>query len=293
MKIAIALVLLTVGTVVFHFASPWWWTEIASNWGFIDTTILITFWVTGVVFVAVGLFTAYCCYKFSHREDRRADYEPENHKLEVWLTVATAVGVAIMLAPGLMAWNEFVTVPKGTPEIEVVGKQWDWIYRFPGKDGKLGKIDAKLISEKNPFGLSLKDPAGKDDILIEDNELHIPLGKPVKLLLRAQDVLHDYYVPQFRAKMDMVPGMVTFYWFTPTRTGTFDALCAELCGTGHYAMRGKVVVEKEDAFKKWLAGNPTFAKTQKAALENHDQPAGKGLAQADLDQTDTKSKRVN
>lgn len=293
MNFVIVLVLLTVGTIVFHFASPWWWTEIASNWGFIDTTILITFWVTGIVFVAVCLFTAFCVYKFRYSEDRRADYEPENHSLEVKLTVVTAIGVAIMLAPGLMAWNDFVTVPEGTPEVEVVGKQWSWIYRFPGKDGKMGKVDAKLISDDNPFGLSPKDPAGQDDVLIDDSELHLPLDKAVKLNLRAMDVLHDFYVPQFRAKMDMVPGTVTYYWFTPTRTGKFDVLCMELCGTGHYDMRGTVVVDKQADFDAWLAKNPTFAKTQKAALKGNGQPAGKGLAQADLEQTDKKSKRVN
>ena len=265
MYLAVAIVLVALGTVLFHFLSPWWWTPIASNWGYIDDTIIITFWVTGVVFVGILLFMAYCVYKYRYREDRRAAYEPENTKMEVWLPVLTTIGVVVMLTPGLFVWNQFVTVPEGAAEVEIVGKQWAWSYRLPGKDGVLGTSDTRLINDENPFGLNPKDPNGKDDVLIEDSELHLPLDKPVKVLLRSIDVLHDFYVPEFRAKMDMVPGAVTYFWFTPTRTGTFDALCFELCGTGHYLMRGTVVIDEEKAFQAWLNEQPTFAKTMAEA----------------------------
>ena len=261
MVVAIALILVGIGTLVFHLLSPWWWTPIASNWGYIDDTILITFWVTGVVFVAVMLFMAYCAFRYRYQKGRRAEYRPENNKLELWLTGLTTVGVVVMLTPGLFVWDQFVTVPEGAAEVEVVGQQWQWQYRFPGKDGVLGTSDVRNISDENPFGLNPKDPNGQDDVLIEDSELHLPLDKPVKVLLRSIDVLHDFYVPQFRAKMDMVPGQVTYFWFTPTRTGTFDVLCFELCGVGHYAMRGSVVVETESAFQAWLEEQPTFAQS--------------------------------
>ena len=259
MVVALMLVLVGLGTVVFHFWSPWWWTPIASNWGFIDDTILITFWITGVVFVLVVLFTAYCVWRFRHREGNRADYEPENQKLEGWLTGLTAVGVVIMLTPGLVAWADFVTVPDDAAEVEILGQQWQWGYRYPGADGVLGTTDVRHVSAENPFGLNPDDPNGQDDILVDGDDLHLPLDRPVNLLLRALDVLHDFYVPQFRAKMDMVPGMVTYFWIIPTRTGTFEILCAELCGTGHYAMRGYVVVEEESDFEEWLAEQSTFA----------------------------------
>ena len=261
MKPAIAVGLVGVGTVVFHILSPWWWTEIASNWGFIDTTIIITFWVTGVVFIAVILFMAYCVWRYRYQEGKRAAYEPENTKLELWLTGLTTVGVVVMLTPGLFVWNQFVTVPEGAAEFEVVGQQWQWSFRFPGKDGVLGTSDIRRISDENPFGLNPDDPNGKDDVLVEGDELHLPLDQPVKVLLRSIDVLHDFYVPEFRAKMDLVPGQVTYFWFTPIRTGTFDILCFELCGVGHYAMRGKVVVEEESAYKAWLGKQPTFAES--------------------------------
>ena len=274
MVVAIALVLLILGSILFHFLSPWYFTPIASNWGAIDDTISLTFWITGVVFAAVNLFMAYCVIRFRQRKGNRAAYEPENKKLEAWLVGLTAVGVAAMLAPGLFVWAKFVEPPYDAAVIEVVGKQWSWSYRFPGNDGKLGTVDPKLISDKNPFGMNPDDPNGRDDVLVPDSELHIPIGKPVKLLLRSVDVLHNFAVPQFRAKMDMVPGMVTFFWLTPTRTGKFDILCNELCGVGHYVMRGKVVIEDERAFQAWLGAYPTFA--QISARPAGDAAAGQG-----------------
>src|SRR6185312_10227275 len=112
MAIALILVLVAVGSVVFHFLSPWWFTPIASNWHYIDTTIIITFWVAGVAFNAVVLFTAYCVYRFRHQEGRRAAYEPENKRLEWWLAVVTGIGIAVILTPGLFVWAKFVTVPE-------------------------------------------------------------------------------------------------------------------------------------------------------------------------------------
>lgn len=262
MLVALLVVAVAVGSVVFHLVSPWWWTPIASNWGFIDTTIIITFWVTGVVYVGVLLFVGYCIWKYRHKEGAKksqASYEPENKPLEVWLTVLTAVGVAVMLAPGLIAWQQYITVPEGAAQFEVMGQQWAWNYRLPGADGKLGKSDARDITPDNPFGLNKNDPAAQDDILIQADDLHLPINKPVKVLLRAIDVLHDFYVPQFRAKMDMIPGTVTYFWFTPTRAGTYDVLCAELCGVGHYAMRSTVVVDSESDYQAWLSEQETFA----------------------------------
>ena len=267
MVVVFALVFVALGTVVFHFMSPWWWTPIASNWGYIDDTILITFWVTGVVFIAVILFTAYCVYRFRYQEGKRAEYNPESKKLEWWLTGLTTLGVVVMLTPGLFVWNQFVSVPEGAAEFEVLGQQWQWSFRFPGKDGALGTTNARKINEDNPFGIDPKDPNGLDDVLVEGGELHLPVNQPVKVLLRSIDVLHDFYVPEFRAKMDMVPGAVTYFWLTPTRTGTFDILCFELCGMGHHDMRGNVVVEEESAFQEWLQEQTTFAQSVAEASE--------------------------
>ena len=259
MVVAGILVLIVVGSVLFHLLSPWWWTPIASNWGYIDATLVITFWITGIVFAAVVLFMAYCVFRFRHQPGRRADYNPENKRLEIWLSAVTAVGVAAMLAPGLFVWHQFITVPKEATEIEVFAQQWYWSFRLPGADGRLGTADVSLISADNPLGLNPNDPHSADDVIIDGGDLHLPVDKPVKVLLRSIDVLHDFYVPEFRAKMDMVPGMVTYFWITPTRTGQFEVLCAELCGVGHAFMRGNVVVDGAADYGVWLQDQPTFA----------------------------------
>jgi len=263
--VAIVLFAVAIGSVIFHLVTPWWSTEIASNWSQIDLTISITFWITGVVYVALIVFMAWCIYKYRYRADRRAEYEPENKKLEIWLTVLTTLGVAGLLAPGLIVWNRYVQVPKDALEVEVIGKQWEWTYRFPGQDAKLGKTAVRFINSDNPFGIDPKDPNGKDDVLIEDTSVTLPVGKSYKVLLRSIDVLHDFYVPQFRAKMDLVPGLVSYFWFTTKRTGEFDILCAELCGVGHHAMRGRVSVVPQADFDKWLGEQPTFEQAQKDA----------------------------
>lgn len=253
------LVLIALGSIAFHLLSPWWWTPIASNWGYIDTTLVITFWITGAVFTALVLFMAYCLSRFRHRPGQRAAYEPESRRLEGWLTAVTALGVAAMLAPGLAVWAQFVRVPTTASEVDIVAQQWRWSYRLPGADGRLGAAGIQFVGDENPLGLDPNDPSGRDDIIIDGGDLHLPLGRPVKLLLRSFDVVHDFYVPEFRAKMDIIPGMVTYVWFTPTRTGEFDAICNEICGVNHYAMRGRVVVEEEPAYRAWLDQQKTFS----------------------------------
>ena len=166
-----------------------------------------------------------------------------------------------MLAPGLAVWAKFVTPPPDASIVEVVGQQWAWSYRFPGRDGELGASDMKLVTLDNPLGVDPMDPKSGDDVIVISPELHLPVGKDVKFLLRAKDVNHQFAVPQFRVKMDMVPGMVTHFWLRPTRTGSFDALCEQLCGVARFAMRGRVVVDEEPVFQEWLAAQPTFSQT--------------------------------
>jgi len=258
--VAIIFFLVIVASVIFHIWSPWWWTPVASNWGNIDTTIELTFWITGTVFVAVCTFMAWCVWRYRYKPDRKAEYKPEDKKLEFRLTALTDLGVIALLAPGLVVWNKYVTVPENAIKIEVVAYQWGWNYRLPGADGILGTTDISLINDENPYGLNLEDPNSKDDILVMDADLHLEINQPVKVELRSYDVLHNFYVPQFRAKMDTLPGLITYYWFTPTKTGDFEILCAEYCGTGHYAMRGKVLVDGSKDYLNWLSQQVTHEK---------------------------------
>lgn len=266
--LAVVIVLLVVGSIYFHFASPWYFTELASNWGNIDFTVDVTFWATGIAFVAVNLFTAYCIIKFKHKPGQKAHYEPESPKLEGTLTILTAIGVAAMLTPGLFVWGNFVTVPEDALDFEALGKQWNWSYRFPGEDGQFGNTDVRAMTPDNPMGIDTSDPVGMDDVIVSEPILHLPLDRPVHGLLHSTDVLHNFTVPQFRVKMDLVPGMITYQWFTPTRPGTYEVLCEELCGVGHFAMRSKVIVESEADFNTWLASQPTFAETQARPVGN-------------------------
>jgi cytochrome c oxidase subunit 2 len=258
-------------------------TPIASNWSSIDDALTITMYICAVAFVALNLFMAWAIWRYRHKPGNRAHYEPENTRLERRLTLWTGIGIAGMLAPGLLAWNEFVTVPANAAIVEAAGQQWQWSFRYPGADGVLGTAEIAHVTPDNSFGINPRDPYGRDDILIETNELHLPLGRPVKMVLRSKDVLHDFYVPQFRAKMDLVPGTVTYFWLTPTVAGSFDILCAELCGVGHHTMRGTVVVEQPAEFDRWLSEQMTFgqqlalAEAPRVQLAAADAPRGKGL----------------
>ncbi len=253
--------LVIAGTVALHFFSwnvGWWFSPLASNWSSIDNAIIITFWVTGFVFVTLGLFLVYCLWNFRYQKNRRSEYKPEDKKLEAILVVVSAIAVAALLAPGLSVWNNYIKVPKDAVKVEVLAYQWGWNYRLPGEDGVLGKTSIRNISDDNPYGLYLDDPYGKDDLIVQDADLHLQLNANVEFLLRSIDVLHNFYVPEFRAKMDMVPGLVTYYWITPTKIGEYEILCAELCGIGHYVMFGKVVVEEEKDYSNWLAQQMSF-----------------------------------
>jgi len=210
----------------------------------------------------------YAVIKYRNKKRSRADYEPENAKLEKQLTLWTSVGIAMLLAPGLYAWAQFVDIPSNASVLEAVGQQWQWSYRFPGKDGVLGTTDIKNMNDTNPFGVNPDDPYGRDDVLVEDSTVHIPIGKPIKLVLRSKDVLHDFFVPQFRARMNLVPGSITYFWFTPTKIGEFEILCAQLCGVGHYAMRGTVIVDDQKTFDAWLSKQQTFAPARAGIRES-------------------------
>tara|TARA_B100001250_G_scaffold132153_1_gene112866 strand:- start:840 stop:1502 length:663 start_codon:yes stop_codon:yes gene_type:complete len=213
----------------------------------------------------------YCLYKFKKVPGRRGEYEPENKKTEFTLTVLTTIGVIALLAPGLLVWDEYVSPPDDVMPVEVMAQQWFWSFRLPGEDGILGTSDARNINSENPFGLNPNDPNGQDDVLIEGDDLHLVIDQPIKVLLRSIDVLHNFYVPQFRGKMDMVPGMITYYWFTPEKIGEYEILCAELCGVGHHAMRGYVSVDSEESYDEWLSEQMTF----KDLMESADLEANK------------------
>ncbi|MCP1674645.1 cytochrome c oxidase subunit 2 [Natronocella acetinitrilica] len=282
MAVAIVLLIIVIASVVFHFVNPWTLTELASNWSSMDAMLQVSFAVTGIVFVAVSLFLVLAIFRYRHRPGHRARFSPDNRRLEWWLLGITSVGIMALLAPGLVVYYDFIRTPDNAMTVEVVGEQWRFSYRYPGPDGELGAADVRRMSSDNPLGLDPDDPAGQDDVVVVDGPLRLPVDRPVRVVMRSKDVLHNVFVPQFRAKMDMVPGMVTQFWFTPTRAGEFEMICAQHCGVGHFNMRGSVQVLEPDAFDTWLAQQDSFGvmlAALDARVEDPEVARGRGIAE--------------
>ena len=272
MAIAVVLVLLVVGSLIFHFVSPWWFTPIASNWATMDDTVVLTFWVTGIVFIAVNLFLAWVVCKYRHRKGHKADYEPENKKLEWWLTIVTSIGVAAMLAPGLFVWGKFVEVPEDAAIVEASASNGT------GASASRATMESSATATRRssrptiPSASTPRIRSAATTSWSRRPELHLPVDQPVKVLLRSKDVLHNFTVTQFRVKMDLVPGMITYLWLTPTVPGVIrDPLRGAVRRRALRDAR-RVVVTPREEFDAWLAALPTFGETQ--ALAAADPAAG-------------------
>ncbi|HVI48894.1 MAG TPA: cytochrome c oxidase subunit II [Chitinophaga sp.] len=235
----------------------------------VDTLIYVTLAITGVVFVITQILLFWFAFKYQEKEGRKAFYFPHNNKLEVIWTVIPAIALTVLVAFGLKHWFQLTSdAPKDAAVVEITGKQFNWLIRYPGKDGQLGRRDFKLIDEaaSNPLGMDWNDALNKDDFMA--TEVHLVVGKPVKFVIGSRDVIHDVGLPQFRMKMDAVPGIPTTLWFTPKfttkqmkeKTGnpdfTYEISCDQMCGVGHYSMRGVIVVETQEEYDAWVAKQP-------------------------------------
>ena len=236
---------------------------VASEHGVLtDNLFWVTMAVTLVVFFITQILLFYFSYKYRYREGKAAFFYPDNNKLEMIWTIVPAVVLSILVFTGLKVWNKVMSDPPEDAEVlELMGYQFAWKCRYPGKDGVLGRYDYKLIDAVNQFGMDFRDQASFDDFT--PREIHVPKGKPVLLKIRARDVLHSVYAPHFRLKMDAVPGMPTSFWFVPTKSTTdmrvetgnpefnYEIACAEVCGMGHFSMRMIVVVDEPEEYEKW------------------------------------------
>lgn len=232
----------------------------------IDTMIWITLGITFFVFVVTQILLFWFAYKYQEKENRKAYFFPHDNRLEVIWTVIPAIVLTVLVGFGLYYWFQITgEAPKNAQVVEVTGSQFKWEFRYPGKDGKLGRKYFKEINESksNPLGQVWSDPDNHDDV-VASQEMHIVVNKPVKLVINAKDVIHDVGLAHFRMKMDAVPGMPTTMWFTPKYTTrqmkekygedfTYEISCDQMCGKGHYSMRGTIVVESEAEFRVWLA----------------------------------------
>ncbi|MEI6947479.1 cytochrome c oxidase subunit II [Paraflavisolibacter sp. H34] len=273
--------------------------EAASNHGEkIDQMIYITLAITGIVFVITQILLFWFSYKYQENDKRKAFYFPHDNKLEVIWTVIPAIVLTILVGFGIYYWFQITgEAPKEALQVEVTGKQFAWEFRYPGKDGEFGRKYFKNIDEakSNPLGQIWSDPANRDDIYTT-SEMHIVVGKPVKLIIGAKDVIHDVGLAHFRMKMDAVPGIPTTMWFTPKFTTAemrkkygpdfnYEISCDQMCGAGHFSMRGTIVVETQAEYDKWLASKqPQYAVANPPAEAAPAAPAAPGAPAADTTQ---------
>lgn len=237
-----------------------------------DFMFMVTLILTGVVFFITHLLLFWFAFRYQYNEDRKPFFFSHSNKLEIIWTTVPAITLAVLIAIGLKTWFKMTgDAPKGAMQIEIVGKQFNWISRYPGPDGVLGKRYYTNINDKdNVLGQDWNDKANKDDIVIPNGELRLIKGKPVELIIGSRDVIHDVGLPHFRLKMDAVPGITTRLWFTPTVTTremqkltgnenfVYEISCDQMCGKGHYSMRAIVVVETEAEHKIWLKKQQSY-----------------------------------
>jgi cytochrome c oxidase subunit 2 len=245
-------VLVVVATVLF---ARDWLPPLASDRVAIDQAIHITLLVTGIVFIITNLMLAWFSYRYQDAPGATAAYWHDNSKLEITWTGATAAVMLLFLFAALNLWADVQSpAPEGAMAVEVTGQQFRWVVRYPGRDGAFGRTDVNLIDldTENYIGVDRSDPAGADDVL-RVNELQLVRDRPVRVLLRSTDVIHSFFLPDFRVKQDAMPGLVVETWFVPTRDGDFEIACAEHCGLGHYRMRGFAYVGDQAAYDEVTA----------------------------------------
>ena len=256
--------------------------------GLIDSMMGWTLLVTYIVFILTHVLLFWYAYKYRAQKGRKAEFISHNNTLEIVWTGIPAIVMTFLVIGGLDAWND-IMADVGTDEeileIEATGWQFAWTLRYPGEDGLLGRKDFRLIDGINSLGQDWNDMKNVDDFHATD--LVLPVGQKVRVRITAKDVLHDFYLPQFRVKMDAVPGLPTYFVFTPTKTTKewrkelskypeyqipdpddpekqlwetrdFELACAELCGTGHWNMRKTVRIVEMDEYEAWLAEQKSF-----------------------------------
>lgn len=207
------------------------------------------------LFIGWSAYLILALFKFRARSGHQATYKQNHFKAPTYAEVAVALFEVLLLVgfsfPIVHKVNNAFPDPKTALHVRVVAEQFAWSFHYPGDDGIFGKTDPKLMGGSNPVGLDPADPAGKDDI-VTINQMHVPVNKPVIAQLSSKDVIHSFGIPVMRVKQDAIPGQSIPLWFEAAKTGNFEIACAQLCGLGHYRMRGFFIVEGEEDFKKWL-----------------------------------------
>ena len=255
--LAVIIWLLTLGSVILFTTKKWWFpTAISSHAAALDRQFMLTIIVVGIAFTAAQVGLGYMVWKYRDTGNRtRATYTHGSNRLEVVWTMVTAVIFISLAVMGQSVWASlhFNKAPAGSYQVEVVAQQFQWNFHYPGRDGVFGRTDPKLIDDSslNFIGLDEADPNARDDSVT--SALAIPSGRPVELILRSKDVIHDFWVPQLRFKQDLVPGMAIRVHFTANQPGKYELACAELCGQLHFKMKSYMLVLPETEHRALVA----------------------------------------
>ena len=259
--LATAVVLIALAVVSAIVGAGRWLPELATRHGDgIDGMLIFLLVATGVFFVAGHVILGLYVWRSSGREKVAARMAGPRAEKRVGIGLALVIALVAeggVLVIGLPVWAEYFATapPEDSIHVELVSQQFAWNVRYPGEDGSFGPTSVDLVDEEsNPIGLMRDVPEAADDVTTI-NRIFLPVDRPAWITLKSKDVIHSFFVPQFRVKQDAVPGMTIDIWFQPTQTGTYELACTELCGLGHYRMRGIVEVVSSEEFDRWLTEN--------------------------------------
>lgn len=227
----------------------------ASEHGYqMDQMLEFVHWVMAILFVGWSIFFFTALFKFHKSRNPKADYHGVRSKASTHIELMVVLAESVfLLGFGIPLWGKLVYGPKpeDNPErVRVVAEQYKWNFHYTGEDGVFGRQDVKFITASNPLGIDPEDINGKDDI-VAVNEMHLELDRSVITDISSKDVVHSFAVPHLRVGQDATPGLVSPVWFKPVKTGSYEIVCGQLCGTGHYAMRGVIVVDTPEEYAEW------------------------------------------
>jgi len=240
----------------------------ASEHGFqIDHILEFSHWFMGALFLGWSAFFLYVLWRFRKSRNPVADHDGVTSGISTHLEFAVVLIEAVLLLGfAIPLWakrvNEFPH-DKDAILAHAIGQQFNWNFHLPGPDGQFGKRDIELVSNSNPLGLDPNDPAGKDDLVVL-GELHVPVNRPVIIELSSKDVIHNFCLPHMRIAQDAIPGQIIPMWFKPIKTGTYEVVCGQLCGLGHYSMKGTLVVDTPEDYQAWLKERVELSGNQSA-----------------------------
>jgi cytochrome c oxidase subunit 2 len=222
----------------------------------IDHMMVLVHWLMLVLFVGWGFFFLFVLFRFRSGANPKASYAGAKGKFAKSTEIAVAiVEIVLLVGYAIPAWATRVRQFPSESEavvVRVVGEQFLWNVHYPGPDGKFGRTDIKLVNADNPLGLDRTDPNAKDDITTI-NQFNIPVDRPILVHLSSKDVIHSFGLYEMRVKQDAIPGMDIPVWFVPTRVGEYEIACSQLCGLGHFRMRGFITIQNQADYDKWFA----------------------------------------